>query len=113
MAPVQEKISSASGDIYGEYRGLCILPATRRLQITTLLILLAAIISFVGCNKAAKPSLTTFTSPDEAGKGLLDAAKTGDQNALLGSFWHGFERHNLLWRCGARQGHGWHICDRL
>ncbi len=86
MAPVQEKISSASGDIYGEYRGLCILPATRRLQITTLLILLAAIISFVGCNNAAKPSLTTFTSPDEAGKGLLDAAKTGDQNALSAIF---------------------------
>ena len=89
MAPVHHKTVLGRGGVevsYGELRGLRISPATHRVKITTLLILLAAIVSFLGCNKAAKPSFTTFTSPEEAGKGLLDAAKTGDQNALLAIF---------------------------
>jgi hypothetical protein len=34
----------------------------------------------------AMPSLKVFASPDVAGNGLLDAAKSGDQNALLAIF---------------------------
>ena len=62
------------------------LPATRRIRLTTLLMLLLVTVLFLGCNRAAKPSFTTFTSPDEAGNGLLDAAKAGDQNGLLAIF---------------------------
>ncbi len=57
-----------------------------RISFTTWLMLLALMVSFAGCNKTAKPSFTTFASPDEAGNGLLAAAKTGDQNALLAIF---------------------------
>src|SRR3984885_733633 len=59
---------------------------TRRITVTAQLILLAVIVSFFGCNKTAKPSFTTFSSPDDAGTGLLAAAKEGDQNALLAIF---------------------------
>jgi hypothetical protein len=89
MAQVHDETTLGSGGVevsYGEFAELRISPATHRMEITTLFILLAAIVSFLGCNKAAKPSFTTFTSPDEAGKGLLDAANTGDQNALLAIF---------------------------
>jgi hypothetical protein len=68
---------------YGEFGAIDIAAPSHRIRLTALLILLAAIISFFGCNKTAELSFTTFTSPDEAGKGLLDAAKTGNQNALL------------------------------
>ena len=43
-------------------------------------------VMFAGCKKTAKPSSTTFASPDEAGNGLLNAAKTGDMNAVLAIF---------------------------
>ena len=89
MGPIQEKTILASGGIevsYEEFGGLSIWPATRKIGVITQLILLAVVISFLGCNRVSKPSLTTFSSPDEAGKGLLDAAKGGDQNALLPIF---------------------------
>jgi len=60
--------------------------ATPRMSLTTWLMLLALMVSFAGCNKTAKPSFTAFSSPDEAGNGLLAAAKGGDQNALLAIF---------------------------
>jgi hypothetical protein len=54
---------------------------------TTRLTLLALIISVVGCNKAAeKPSAKVFASADEAGNALLEAAKSGDQNAKMAIF---------------------------
>jgi hypothetical protein len=48
--------------------------------------LLALVVSFAGCNKDVKPASTAFSSPDEAGKRLLEAAKAGDQNAMLAIF---------------------------
>ena len=48
--------------------------------------MLLAMVSFLGCNKAAKPSFRTFSSPDEAGNGLLAAAKAGDLNSVLAIF---------------------------
>jgi hypothetical protein len=49
-------------------------------------IILAVIVPLVACNKADKPTIKAFASPEEAGNGLLEAAKSGDQNALLGIF---------------------------
>ena len=60
--------------------------ATRTIDITSRLILLGIFILFVGCNKAAKPSYQVFASPDDAGNGLLNAAKSGDPNTILAVF---------------------------
>jgi hypothetical protein len=60
--------------------------ATRTVNIMSRLILLGILILFVGCNKAAKPSYQVFVSPDEAGNGLLNAAKSGDPNRILAVF---------------------------
>ena len=46
---------------------------------------------FAGCRKSDQPLHRTFASPEAAGSALLAAAKSGDQNALLGNFWPGFE----------------------
>jgi len=63
---------------------------TRRISIATQLIVLALIIPVAGCSnksyKAVTPSAKTFTSPDDAGNSLLEVAKSGDQNAVLGIF---------------------------
>ncbi|HZV86783.1 MAG TPA: DUF2950 domain-containing protein [Candidatus Binatus sp.] len=59
---------------------------TRRIAITIRFVLLALIIPFVGCGKSDKPSFRVFASPYDAGNGLLDAAKSGDQNAVLAVF---------------------------
>jgi len=59
---------------------------TRRIAIMTRFVLLALIIPFVGCGKSDKSSFRVFASPDDAGNGLLDAAKSGDQNAVLAVF---------------------------
>jgi hypothetical protein len=60
--------------------------AIRRIAITTRFVLLALIIPLASCGKSDKPSYRVFASPDEAGSGLLDAAKSGDQNAVLAVF---------------------------
>ncbi|MGA8731833.1 MAG: DUF2950 domain-containing protein [Terracidiphilus sp.] len=49
-------------------------------------LMLALALILTACNKSEKPSLTLFASPDEAGNGLLEAAKSGDHDALLGIF---------------------------
>jgi Protein of unknown function (DUF2950) len=60
---------------------------TRRIAPTPWLILLSLIILLAACNKKAeKPSIRVFASPDEAGNTLLEAAKSGDQNAVLAIF---------------------------
>jgi len=59
---------------------------SRRTAITTQLLLLALIIFFAACNKSDKSSSRAFASPDEAGNVLLEAAKSGNQNALLAIF---------------------------
>jgi hypothetical protein len=60
--------------------------AIRRFALTTRYVLLALIIPLGACSKSDKPSSTVFASPEDAGKGLLDAAKSGDQNAILAIF---------------------------
>ena len=60
--------------------------ATRRIASTTRFGLLALIIALVGCNNSTKPSFRLFASPEEAGAALLEAAKSGDQNAALAIF---------------------------
>jgi Protein of unknown function (DUF2950) len=61
------------------------LVAARKNWITTLMFL-TLLVCFAGCKRAEKPSFTTFASPDSAGDGLLDAAKTGDLNAVMAIF---------------------------
>jgi hypothetical protein len=58
----------------------------RRFAGPTGLIVLALIISLAACSKSDKPSYRVFASPDDAGNGLLEAAKSGDQNAVLAVF---------------------------
>jgi hypothetical protein len=62
------------------------LGAIRRISISTRFLLLALIIPLASCGKSDKPSYKVFATPDEAGQGLLDAAKSGDQNAILAIF---------------------------
>jgi hypothetical protein len=57
-----------------------------RIASFTRLTLMAFALSVIGCGKADKPAISVFASPDEAGSGLLAAAKSGDQNAVLGIF---------------------------
>jgi hypothetical protein len=59
---------------------------THRISIAIRLPLLALVITLAACTKAEKPSLKTFASPDDAGSALLEAAKSGDQNAALPIF---------------------------
>ena len=58
----------------------------RRIVFTTQFLLLALVVSLAACNKSEKPSVKAFASPDDAANGLLEAAKSGDQNALLAIF---------------------------
>src|SRR6266481_3939866 len=58
----------------------------RRIAIVNTLILLLVIIILAACSKPEKPSFRAFASPDDAGNGLLEAAKSGDQNVLLTVF---------------------------
>ena len=57
--------------------------AGRTAAVTTRLMLLVLIASLAACNKSNKPSYSEFGSPDDAGNGLLAAAKSGDQNTIL------------------------------
>jgi hypothetical protein len=47
---------------------------------------MALIILLAACSKSDKPSYRVFASPDDAATGLLEAAKSGDQNAVLAIF---------------------------
>jgi hypothetical protein len=58
---------------------------SRRIAVTTRLLLLALIIPVAAC-RSKKPSFKVFESPDDAGNTLMEAAKSGDQNAALGIF---------------------------
>src|SRR5271169_5027893 len=59
---------------------------TRSISIVTRVLLLSLIIPLAACNKSDKPSIKAFASSDDAGNGLLEAAKSGDQNAVLAIF---------------------------
>ena len=58
----------------------------RSVAVANWLILLALIIFSAACSKPEKPSFRVFASADDAGNALLEAAKSGDQNALLAIF---------------------------
>jgi hypothetical protein len=58
----------------------------RIIVVTKWLPLLLLIIVFAACNKPDKPSFGVFASPENAGAAVVEAAKSGDQNALLGIF---------------------------
>jgi hypothetical protein len=61
----------------------------RRIAFTIRLLLLASVVPLASCKKseeAAKPSITVFASPDDAGDALIAAAMSGDQNAALAIF---------------------------
>ncbi len=60
--------------------------ATRTIAITSCIIPLVILFLFAGCSKTANPSYQTFASPDDAGNGLLTAAKSGDSNAVIAVF---------------------------
>jgi hypothetical protein len=57
-----------------------------RVAVNNRLILLALLIFFTACSEPAKPSFRVFASADDAGTALLEAAKSGDHNALLAIF---------------------------
>jgi hypothetical protein len=59
---------------------------TRRIAVTIRFLLLALIFPLAACGKSEKPSHRVFASPDDAASGLLEAAKSGDQKAVLAIF---------------------------
>jgi hypothetical protein len=64
-----------------------VLRATCRTTIISRLTLLAIVILVAGCSsESARLSYQTFASPDDAGNGLLTAAKSGDPNAVIAVF---------------------------
>jgi hypothetical protein len=61
----------------------------RRIAFMIQLLLLASVVPITACRKSeepSKPSISAFSSPDDAGSALLSAAKSGDQNALMALF---------------------------
>ena len=67
---------------------------TRRIAVTTQSLLLALVFCLTGCNKSDKSSSKVFASPEEAGGVLLQAARSGDENAILAVF--GRESKNII-----------------
>jgi hypothetical protein len=71
---------------------------SRRALIATPLLALALVVSLASCSKQESASSRvvqkTFASPDAAGQALFEAAKAGDQNALMSVF--GPEAKDLL-----------------
>jgi Protein of unknown function (DUF2950) len=61
-------------------------PDIRRLGAINWFVVLALVFSLAACNKQEKPSFKTFASSEDAGNQLMEAAKSGDQNALLAIF---------------------------
>jgi hypothetical protein len=59
-----------------------------RSGLTIRLLLLAFFIALAACNsnKTEKPSVQLFGSPEDAGNALLAAAKSGDENTIVGLF---------------------------
>jgi len=68
--------------------------ATRRITITNWFVLLILIVTLAACSKANKPSFRVFASAEDASTALMEAAKSGDQNALLAIF--GAESRDII-----------------
>ncbi|HEY6389142.1 MAG TPA: DUF2950 domain-containing protein [Candidatus Acidoferrum sp.] len=60
--------------------------AIHRISTTVRFLLLVLVVPLAGCSTSGKSSFKVFSSPDEAGDGLLAAAKSGDPNAVLAVF---------------------------
>jgi hypothetical protein len=61
--------------------------ASRGIFVTTRFLLLALSMMLSACGKSpAVPAVKVFASPEDAGKSLVEAAKSGDQNAVLAIF---------------------------
>jgi hypothetical protein len=58
----------------------------RKIGFINWLVLLALMVSLAACKNQEKPLFKTFSSPDDASNQLIDAAKSGDQNAVLAIF---------------------------
>src|ERR1700735_2989674 len=58
----------------------------RRLGAVNWFVLLALVLSLAACKKQEKPLFRTFASSEDAGNQLMEAANSGDQNALLAIF---------------------------
>jgi hypothetical protein len=71
----------------------------RRVEVTICATLMAVMVFLVACKKT--PSYQTFTTPDEAGDALLQAAKSGDQNQVLAVF--GPQAQNVIFSGDATQ----------
>src|SRR5579863_5978711 len=54
-----------------------------RLALISQLLMLALLLSLTACDRSDKSSAQAFPSVDDAGNALLQAAKSGDQNAIL------------------------------
>jgi hypothetical protein len=63
--------------------------------------LLPLVIILAACNQSDKSSFSVFASPEAAGTALLEAAKLGDQNALLAIF--GNESRDIIFSGDAAQ----------
>jgi hypothetical protein len=66
--------------------GLGMSRTTDKIAVTTRFIFLSLILTLAACNRSEQPSYKVFASPDEAGNALLQAAKSGDLNAVLAIF---------------------------
>jgi Protein of unknown function (DUF2950) len=63
------------------------MPVTpRRIAVATSSLLLSLMIFLAACTRSDKPAIRTFSSPDDSGNALLQAAKSGDENSLLAIF---------------------------
>ncbi len=63
--------------------------AARRISVTTWVMFLLLVACLAGCKQGGPPetaSARTFASPEDAGNGLLEAAKTGDLNQIVAIF---------------------------
>jgi Protein of unknown function (DUF2950) len=60
--------------------------ALHRVEFKHRLLLLALAASLASCHKGDKPSIQVFATPDEAGNGLVAAAKSMDQAAAVAIF---------------------------
>jgi hypothetical protein len=57
-----------------------------KIALTSQVVLLTLVTLLVACNKSNKPSISVFSTPDDAGNALLAAVKSDDQTALLAIF---------------------------
>ncbi len=61
-------------------------PEYRRIAVINWVVLLAILLSLAACNQPAKPLFKTFASSEDASNQLIQAAKSGDQNAVWAIF---------------------------